>query len=275
MGYDDRYNDNGSMRQKDLVLAPNEFCLLQSKTNGVIKTCTGPLMTTISQQEALVVFDGKTKKFKELSNSDSAKQLFINAPENWYVILKNPTENGTYPEVGKSMIAPALNIGQKVNIRGPVSFSLFPGQMAKVVRGHKLRSNQYLIARVYDAVAATENAASATIGVWDLYVGMEWDGEFEEGGVLVSNGTFTAYPASGDYVMIESEMDLDEEDLDTDCATVGGWATEKIGAMPDAFDSFDYKNLTILVKEVDEHHRILRLLILVHHFKKEDLAEED
>ena len=35
--------------------------------------------------------------------------------------------------------------------------------MAKVIRGHKLRSNQSLIARVYDAVAATENASSATI----------------------------------------------------------------------------------------------------------------
>lgn len=157
MAYDDRYENGGSMRQKDLVLAPNEFCLLQSKTNGVIKTCTGPLMTTISQQEALVVFDSKTKKFKEIPNSDNAKQLFINAPENWYVILKNPTENGTYPEMGKSMIAPALNIGQKVNIRGPVSFSLFPGQMAKVIRGHSLRTNQYLLARVYEAEAASRN----------------------------------------------------------------------------------------------------------------------
>ena len=71
------------------------------------------------------------------------------------------------------------------------------------------------------------------------------------------------------------EMDLDEEELETDCATVGGWATEMIGAMPDAFDSFDYKNLTIMVKEADDHHRILRLLILVHHFTKEDLPEED
>ena len=157
MAYDDRYENSGSMRQKDLVLAPNEFCLLQSKTNGVIKTCTGPLMTTISQQEALVVFDSKSKKFKEIPNSDNAKQLFINAPENWYVILKNPTENGTYPEMGKSMIAPALNIGQKVNIRGPVSFSLFPGQMAKVIRGHSLRTNQYLLARVYEAEAASRN----------------------------------------------------------------------------------------------------------------------
>ncbi len=71
------------------------------------------------------------------------------------------------------------------------------------------------------------------------------------------------------------EMDLDDEELDTDCATVGGWATEKIGAMPATFDSFDYKNMTIMVKEADDHHRILRLLVLVHHFTKEDLPEED
>jgi len=71
------------------------------------------------------------------------------------------------------------------------------------------------------------------------------------------------------------EMELDDEELETDCATVGGWATEQIGAMPVIFDSFDYKNLTILVKEVDEHHRILRLLVLVHHFTKEDISEED
>ena len=157
MGYDDRYNDNNSMRQKDLVLAPNEFCLLQSKTNGEIKTCTGPIMMTISQQEALVVFDSKTKKFKELSNFEQAKQTNIHAPENWYVILKNPTKNGTYPEARKSMLSPELNIGQKVNIRGPVSFSLFPGQMAKVIRGHALRTNQYLLARVYEAEAASRN----------------------------------------------------------------------------------------------------------------------
>lgn len=71
------------------------------------------------------------------------------------------------------------------------------------------------------------------------------------------------------------EMDLDEEELETDCATVGGWATEQIGAMPVAFDSFDYKHLTIMAKEVDEHHRILRLLILAHRFTKEDIPEDD
>ena len=64
MGYNDSYDNSGAMRQKDLVLAPNEFCFLQSKTNGVIKTHTGPIMMTISQQEALVVFDTKSKQFR-------------------------------------------------------------------------------------------------------------------------------------------------------------------------------------------------------------------
>ena len=71
------------------------------------------------------------------------------------------------------------------------------------------------------------------------------------------------------------EMDMDEDELETECATMGGWATEQIGAMPQPFDSFDYKNLTFLVKEVDEHHRITRLLILAHNFTKEDLPDED
>ncbi len=71
------------------------------------------------------------------------------------------------------------------------------------------------------------------------------------------------------------EMEQDSEEPETECATVGGWATENIGAMPIPFDSFDYKNLTFVVKEVDEHHRIVRLLVLLHHFTKEDIPEED
>ena len=55
-----------------------------------------------------------------------------------------------------------------------------------------------------------KNVSSATIGVWDLYVGMVWEDEFEEGGKITSSGTFAAKPAVGEYVMIESEMDLDE-----------------------------------------------------------------
>ena len=77
---------------------------------------------------------------------------------------------------------------------------------------------------------------------------------------------------SGDMHLSDffGNLDVDDEDLDTACATVGGWATENIGAMPVAFDAFDYKNFTILVKSVDENHRITRLLVLRHHFAGED-----
>ena len=91
-------------RQRDLVLSINEFCFLQNKTNGSIKSHVGPLTMTISQQEALVTFNTKTKKFEETQDFEQAKQLFISAPEGWYVILKNPTVDGQYPESGRQIL---------------------------------------------------------------------------------------------------------------------------------------------------------------------------
>ncbi len=162
---DMRYNDyEGSMsRQKDIVLAPNEYTFVLSKTNGVIKSHTGPMTMTISAQESLVVFNSKTKQFVEVADIEKAKQLFTSAPEGWYVVLKNPAKDNMHPDSGKASNSPDLEVGKKINIAGPCTFSLFPGQMAKVVQGHRLRSNQYLIARVYDADAAKKNIDAATI----------------------------------------------------------------------------------------------------------------
>ena len=84
------------------------------------------------------------------------------------------------------------------------------------------------------------------------------------------------YECSGDMNLTEffDNLDMDDEDLESDCATVGGWAAENIGAMPVIFDSFDYKHFTVLVKSVDENHRISRLLILEHHFQESRKAED-
>ena len=157
--YDDDYDTPN--RQRDLVLSVNEFCFLQNKTNGTIKTYTGPITMTISGQENLVVFDAKTKRFKETQDFDRARQLFVSAPEGWYIVLKNPAIDNSHPEQAKAVNSPELEIGHKINIPGPTSFSLFPGQMTRVIQGHRLRSNQYLLARVYDAEAA--KSANATV----------------------------------------------------------------------------------------------------------------
>ena len=158
MSYYDEETGRVSNRQRDLVLSINEYCFVQSKTDGSIKTHVGPLTMTISQQESLVTFNSKTKRFEETQDFERAKQLFVSAPEGWYIVLKNPTSDGEHPSASKGNITPSnINIGKKVNIFGPTSFALYPGQMTRVIRGHRLRSNQYLLARVYDADAANSN----------------------------------------------------------------------------------------------------------------------
>lgn len=204
------YSEGGISRQRDLVLSTNEFCFLQSKTNGAIKTYTGPITMTISAQESLVVFNPKTKRFEETTDFEKARQLFTSAPEGWYVVLKNPSHDGSYPDSAKAVNSPELKIGRKVNISGPCSFSLFPGQMAKVVQGHRLRSNQYLLARVYDADAAEKNMASATVvNVEGKEVEATDTKKYHAGQLLVIKGTEVSFymPPTGIEVLSVGERD--------------------------------------------------------------------
>ena len=136
-------------QQKDLVLNPNEFAYLLDRTKGIVNCYVGPTKTSLSNTDAPVVFDTRSKRFVECY-LDNAIQTFITAPENWYCVLKNPAPNGKRPTPRSVNELPDLEIGKKVNIAGPVSFALYPGQMARVIQGHRLRSNQYLLIRVYD-----------------------------------------------------------------------------------------------------------------------------
>ena len=137
-------------RERDLVLNPNEYAYVLDKTKGIISCVVGPFKLSLSNSDALVVFNEKTKRFEDATYSE-AITTFVSAPENWYVTLKNPTKDDVHPTLGTSNQAPKLQIGKKVNIKGNVTFALYPGQMAKVIQGHRLHSNQYLLARVYDA----------------------------------------------------------------------------------------------------------------------------
>lgn len=58
------------------------------------------------------------------------------------------------------------------------------------------------------------------------------------------------------------ELDLDYDELESDNATVGGWAIEMIGHYPKVGESFEYKNIIFEIKEVDEL-RVMELRIKV------------
>jgi major vault protein len=117
---------------------------------------------SLGGNDSPVLFDEDTKKFRRCS-LEEAIQLFMTAPEGWYIVLKNPADNMKTAEAGKTVNIPKLQVGHKVNIPGPISFPLWPGQMAKVIPGHHLRYNQYLTCRVYDADAAREHLGKAVI----------------------------------------------------------------------------------------------------------------
>jgi len=138
----------------DLVLTPIEYAYIRNETKGDVLLYVGPCIRTISQTDTPVVFnDGQSKRFERVPLEQS-KQLFTIAPEGWYIQLKNPAKpDNAHPTVGGAPQVPDLDVGRKVNIPGPASFALWPGQMARVIQGHRLKSNQFLVARVYDDVA--------------------------------------------------------------------------------------------------------------------------
>lgn len=175
------------MIQKDLVLSINEYAYVLDRTKGNVLCHVGPTKTSLSQSDELVRFDSKSKKFLPCGYNE-AISLFASAPENWYLVLKNPTKSGRRPTVGTSNNLPEdIEVGRKINIPGPVSFALYPGQMAKVVKGHALRTNQYLLARVYDAASASAEGGQVIDADGNVVIPEKKD--YVNGQILVIKGT--------------------------------------------------------------------------------------
>ena len=135
--------------------------------------------------------------------------------------------------------------------------------------------DEFRTKQMHMAIVADEYGGTAGIvtmeDVLEQLVGEIWD----ENDDIVADWqqiSETRYECSGDMNLSEfcDELDLDEEELGSDCATVGGWATDEIGALPVEFDAFDFKNMTIIVKAVNESHRIEKLIVLLHNCEKDD-----
>lgn len=195
--------------QKDLVLSINEYAYVEDETKGHVICWVGPSKTSLSQSDKLVVFNSRTKRFENCGYKEAVK-IFTTAPENWYCILKNPAKDNKHPEPGKSNNLPDdMNIGQKINIRGPVSFALYPGQMAKVVKGHSLRSNQYLLARVYEAASANSHQGEILDAEGNK---VETNTNYVNGQILVIKGTEVSFyipPTGIEVIPISNELDTE------------------------------------------------------------------
>ncbi|MGV8119493.1 MAG: SPFH domain-containing protein [Candidatus Xenobiia bacterium LiM19] len=152
-----------NVRERDLVLAPNEYAFILDETKGHVIAYVGPFKTSLANTDRPVIFEEATRKFKRCTLEEAILQ-FPFAEEGWYIVLENPVKDGEdeHPKSGPTSL-PKLALGRKVNIPGPVTFPLWPQQLAHVIQGHNLRSNHYLVIRVYNEEAARENWAKAVI----------------------------------------------------------------------------------------------------------------
>ncbi|MEM7179798.1 MAG: SPFH domain-containing protein [Spirochaetota bacterium] len=151
-------------RERDLILSPNEYAFISDQTKGNINVYVGPYKASLSTTDQPISFNSRSKRFEKCSLERSIEPFAI-APESWYLTMKNPAKDAESPNPQKGTVnnMAELKVGHKVNIPGPIAFPLWPGQMVKVVKGHHLRSNQYLVVRVYDEIAARENWGNAVM----------------------------------------------------------------------------------------------------------------
>lgn len=154
---------NENVRERDLVLTPNEFALFQDETKGHVIAYVGPHKTSLANTDRPVAFDESTRRYRRCSLEEAIRPCPY-AEEGWYVVLENPAPEGAdeHPRSGPNSTV-KLTWGRKVNTPGPITFPLWPGQVARVIQGHHLRSNQYLLVKVYNEEAARENWTRAVV----------------------------------------------------------------------------------------------------------------
>ena len=69
---------------------------------------------------------------------------------------------------------------------------------------------------------------------------------------------------SGDMNVYDffEELGVSDRDFESDYTTVGGWAIEMLEGEPHEGDSFEYKNLYVLISEMEEM-RVVKLTVIV------------
>jgi len=146
----------------ELVLPEGEFAYTRDTTSGVTYVRRGPCSVVAEGKDEAVVYDKSLGRFRTVNLSEAA-QADIVVPTGAYAMLNNPSKDGNFPDEGGKTNCKGLLIGQRIHIPGPECFALWPQQYVEVIEGHQLRSNQYLMVRVYDEESAKESWTTAVV----------------------------------------------------------------------------------------------------------------
>ena len=116
----------------------------------------------------------------------------------------------------------------------------------------ELRKRSIYLAVIVDDYGGTcgiitmEDILEELVGeIWD-----EHDRVVEEFQIL-SRGCYRVSGSMNIYDMLE-ELELDERLYDGDSTTAAGWATERLGELPEAGDSFEFEGFTVTIEQTED-----------------------
>ena len=197
-------------RTGDLVLPQGTYVHILEGATGQVDVISGPNKTSLPETDKTVIYERESRRFSP-TGVDRAIRVCPTADEGQYLVLTNPSEDmegRTHPAKGKVNTV-KLSIGSKINIQGPETFSLFPGQVADVIDGHQLKSNEYLLIRVYNEKEAKQNLKNAVVQTaeGETQKGNLFDNkEIGTGNLLIIKGTDVSFyiPPTGIEVLEEN-----------------------------------------------------------------------
>lgn len=139
--------------------------------------------------------------------------------------------------------------------------------LLKILQKHKSH-----IAVVVDEYGGTLGIVTME-DILEELVGEIWDehDEVEEEFVELSE---TEFSVDGSYNLEDFCQDFDIEIEETDSISVGGWAMEMLGKVPDKDDTFTFENLVLTVSEIDSH-RVTRIKVEKIYLEEESEENED
>lgn len=132
----------------------------------------------------------------------------------------------------------------------------------------ELRDKKLHMAIVTDEYGGTMGLVTME-DILEQLVGDIWD-ESDEIEAEVVEVDDDLYEVDGDMRLYDflEEFEIDDRDFDDDNSTVGGFAIEQLGGYPAKGQSFDFENLTITIKQI-QNLRVTRLMVQVHEKMKE------
>ncbi|MDY5940551.1 MAG: hemolysin family protein [Eubacteriales bacterium] len=126
----------------------------------------------------------------------------------------------------------------------------------------QMRDRQLHLAIVIDEYGGTLGLVTLE-DILEEIVGDIWDESDEIKTEMVKTAENT-YDVSGDMNVYDffEELGVSDRDFESDYTTVGGWAIEMLEGEPHEGDSFEYKNLYVLISEMEEM-RVVKLTVIV------------